>query len=227
MRRGDQGELMTYPPPGYDPRAQAKADKAYRKAMRPWYQKKRFLVPLVLLALVFVSSVLGSGAETDRPTATVAPSGGGPAAPAPVQADDAPPAFPGATADDVVAQAGQAITTDTGVTMTAGALKSTRSEFGGKPLLCTDVAYQNGSDETTSFNGGFDWKVQDPNGAILMNTFSGNENALNSGELAPGGKTSGQVCFESASASPKGTYVVLLDPSFRFGSERVAWINKL
>ncbi len=217
---------MTYPPPGYDPRAQAKADKAYRKAQRPWYQKKRFLIPLVLLALTFVSSVFGAS-DDGTPSATVTPSGGEAVPAAPAQADDAPPAFPGATKNDVVAKPGEAVTTDTGVTMTAAPLKVTKSQLGGKPLLCTDVNYQNGSDETASFNGGFDWKVQDPNGAILMNTFSGSDNALNSGELAPGGKTAGQVCFESGSASPKGTYIVLLDPSFRFGSERIAWINKV
>lgn len=39
--------------PGWDPKAQAKADKAYRKAQRPFYKKKRFIIPAALLARGF------------------------------------------------------------------------------------------------------------------------------------------------------------------------------
>jgi uncharacterized protein DUF4352 len=112
------------------------------------------------------------------------------------------------------------------ITTTSTALKPVKPQF-GNPQLCTDVSYANGSTETTSFNGGFDWKLQDPNGAILMNGFSGSDKQLAAGQLAPGGKVSGQVCFDAPRGSTAGQYVVLLDPSFRFTSDRIAWINTI
>jgi len=48
-------------------RADAKAEKAYAKASRPWYKKKRFIIPLALIALAIAGSALGS--ETSPPSA--------------------------------------------------------------------------------------------------------------------------------------------------------------
>jgi hypothetical protein len=71
----------TPPPPnwqgGDDPRASAKAQKAYAKAQRPWYKKKRFIIPLVILAIIVIASAAGAGGDkgsqkneaSDTPTA--------------------------------------------------------------------------------------------------------------------------------------------------------------
>lgn len=48
-------------------RADAKAEKAYAKASRPWFKKKRFIIPIALIAVVIVGSALSSGTT---PTAT-------------------------------------------------------------------------------------------------------------------------------------------------------------
>lgn len=48
---------------------------------------------------------------------------------------------------------------------------------------------------------------------------------LSSGELAPGGKMTADVCFDAKQGNSAGQYVVLLDPTFRFGSDRIAWVN--
>ncbi len=56
-----------------DARAQAKADKAYRKAMRPWFKKKRFVIPIALVAVTALSVAVGGG---DQPSSTVAGSAG-------------------------------------------------------------------------------------------------------------------------------------------------------
>jgi len=50
-----------HPPhsPG-NPRAEAKAAKAYAKAMRPWYKKKRVIIPAGLVALTMVGSAASS-----------------------------------------------------------------------------------------------------------------------------------------------------------------------
>jgi len=47
-----------------DARADMKADKARAKALRPWYKKKRFMIPLVLVALGIIASLGGGGGDT-------------------------------------------------------------------------------------------------------------------------------------------------------------------
>lgn len=47
-----------------DAKARAKADKAYRKASRPWFKKKRFWA-LGLLALLIIMAALSQGDDTD------------------------------------------------------------------------------------------------------------------------------------------------------------------
>lgn len=194
-------------------RAQASAEKAYRKAQRPWYRKKRFigLLAIALLIIVIVVSNSGGGGTTTTPGGSTA------------QDPAAPPAFPGATSDDVVAQAGEAVNAD-GLTVTTTALEEGDGTLG--ETLCTTATYNNGTDAPATFSL-FDWKLQDPNGAILMTGIIGSDNALSSGEIAPGGTASGDVCFTAPQGNPAGQYVVLLDPTFSFSSERIAWINTL
>jgi hypothetical protein len=54
-------------PPFADPRtakAAAAAEKAYRKAQRPWFKKKRFVLPIAFLVLLILLV-----ASPSRPTA--------------------------------------------------------------------------------------------------------------------------------------------------------------
>lgn len=66
-----QGGYEGNPPSGgyRDAKAQAKGAKAYAKAQRPWYKKKRFLIPLVLIAIIAAFSA-ASGGEDETTTAT-------------------------------------------------------------------------------------------------------------------------------------------------------------
>jgi hypothetical protein len=195
-------------------KAQARADKAYRKAQRPFYQKKRFFF-LAILAVIVITIIANTGGG-DEPGATV--NGG-----QQEQAAEFVPAFAGATEDDVVAEAGQAVTAD-GVTTTTTALTTGDSTLGD--TLCTTATYDNGSDAPAAFSS-FDWKLQDPNGAILSPTIAGSSNILRSGELAPGGTMTADVCFDAPQGDASGQFVVLLDPSFRFSSDRIAWLNNV
>jgi len=55
------------PPPGANhgdnPKAAAKAAKAYAKATRPWYKKKRFVIPIALVVLIVLISALNGGGD--------------------------------------------------------------------------------------------------------------------------------------------------------------------
>ncbi len=70
-----------------DARARAKADKAYAKASRPWYKKKRVIIPAVLVGLVGVGAVSGGGSDPEtltqaRPGSSAPAAGGGSSKPA-------------------------------------------------------------------------------------------------------------------------------------------------
>lgn len=57
------------PPYGDDPKAAAAAAKAYAKAQRPWFKKKRFILPLIVVAAVALASAgAGGGDETSEST---------------------------------------------------------------------------------------------------------------------------------------------------------------
>jgi ABC-type lipoprotein release transport system permease subunit len=53
-----------------NPKAEAKAAKAYAKAMRPSYKKKRFIVPLGLVALTIAGTAMSGGSDNSKPTAS-------------------------------------------------------------------------------------------------------------------------------------------------------------
>jgi hypothetical protein len=220
--------------PKRDARAQAMAEKAYRKAQRPWFKKKRVIVPLALVVIIGIGSVAGGGGE-DAPDAAVTPSpavaandAGQAAEPAadpvpaePAQpAEPAAPAFPGAEESDVVGQAGESLTLGD-VTVAAAALTPGDATLG--PTLCTAVTVTNGADETIDFNA-LDWKLQAPSGTILNTGFIGSSTMITAGQIAPGGTTSGDVCFDAEGAGA-GQFVVLYEPIFSFFSDRAAWVN--
>lgn len=218
-------ENTTLPDAKREGKAQAAAEKAYRKASRPWFKKKRFLLPLIIVAIIIIVNV-ANGGKTDT-SAAVAPSAdassaapAAPAAAAPAPAAEA--AFPGAKKDDVVGQAGAPLKVGD-ATVTSAPIANGDATFG--QTICTATTLSNGSKETISFNA-FDWKLQTPSGTILNPGFTGSKNTLNSGEIAPGGKASGDVCFDNKNAEA-GQFVVLYEPVFSFFSDRAAWINSL
>ncbi len=48
-----------------DGRARAKADKAYAKAMRPWWKKKRWILSLGFVLLAMIAAASGGGGDSD------------------------------------------------------------------------------------------------------------------------------------------------------------------
>jgi len=193
-------------------------------------QKKKPVWPWILLA-IFVVILLGFGAcvafvgrvanevTKDSPVTIERPDGSS-------QSGGSGPDFPGKQPNDTSVDAGGAVTSE-GVTTTSGPL-SRKQQF-GNTYLCTQVTIQNNSKEQAAFSALFDWKMQDPSGTTKDATVMGaaTESFLGSGEVAPGGTAKGDVCFESPQGTPSGTYIVLFDPTFRFSSNRIGWINKL
>lgn len=57
------------PQPTGNPKADAKASKAYAKASRPWYQKKRWWVVGIIL-IIAIGGALGGGGEDETTTAS-------------------------------------------------------------------------------------------------------------------------------------------------------------
>jgi hypothetical protein len=56
-------------------KADSAATKAKAKAMRPWFQKKRFIVPIALVAIIGISTATNSGGSDTTPTpSSVTPS---------------------------------------------------------------------------------------------------------------------------------------------------------
>ncbi|XAS68442.1 DUF4352 domain-containing protein [Micrococcaceae bacterium Sec5.7] len=196
-------------------KAQAAADKAYRKASRPWFKKKRFLFPLIIVAIIVITIVANAGKKEPAPSVNSSPP-----ASAAAPATEAAAAFPGAKKGDVVGQAGAALKIGD-ATVTSAPIANGDATFAA--TLCTATTLSNGSKETINFNA-FDWKLQTPSGTIVTTGFSGSKNMLSSGEIAPGGTASGDVCFDNKNAE-SGQFVVLYQPVFSFFSDRAAWIN--
>lgn len=88
--------------------------------------------------------------------------------------------------------------------------------------LCSKVTLKNEGDSEVSYNV-FDWKLQYPSGDIKDPTITGGD-ALNHGEIAPGGTARGDVCFEDDGGN--GQYILISEGLFTFSSERGAWITK-
>lgn len=129
--------------------------------------------------------------------------------------------FPGATADDVVGQAGETLTVGDVSVTTTGLTARTDDVLGGT-YSCSTVTYVNGGSDPATFNT-FDWSLQDPAGAARTVGIFGDNN-LQSGDLAPSGTVTGDICFEGET-SP-GQSVLLYDGSL-FGTERGAWLNTI
>jgi hypothetical protein len=208
---------------GYDPngpqspqdaKARAKAEKAYRKAQRPFYKKKRFILPaLFLLLIVIIVATAGGGGKT---SSTAASAGGAAGSGAPCAAD-----YADKQSKDVCADANDTVTLQ-GLTVTATALKSGSNGIGGTSL-CTDVTLKNDSGKSQDYNA-LNFKIQTPSGDVSTASAMGIGSTLNSGTLVAGGTKTGKLCRDDA--NEKGQYVVIYKPN-AFMDDRAVWLFKV
>ncbi len=213
---------------GYDPngpqtpqdaKARAKAEKAYRKAQRPFYKKKRFILPvLFLLLIVVIAATAGGGDKTTNTAATGAGSAAEGAAPGatPCAAD-----YADKQPKDVCADANGTVTLQ-GLTVKATPLQGTSNGIGGKSL-CSEISLKNDSGESQDYNA-LDFKIQTPSGDVSSTSTMGIGSTLNSGTLVAGGTKTGTICRDDA--TEKGQYVVIYKPN-AFMDERAVWLFKV
>lgn len=178
----------------------------------------------VIVLLIVLIAVVASGGDDDK--AAVSGDGGNSGSSSQDEGSGGGPDFTGKTKNDTSAEAGQTITKK-GIAITTTPLEAGGgdSSFSG-PQLCTSVTVKNDGDKQQSFNP-FDWKMQDPSGAARDTSFnSGDRPMLSSGEVAPGGSVTGDICFDGDPSANPGQYVLLYEGSI-FSSDRLAWLNTL
>lgn len=191
------------------------SNRAYRKASRPFYKKKRFIIPaLFLLLVVIIVATSGGGSKTSSTASSAGGSAGGGTPCAADYADKQP--------KDVCADANGAVTLQ-GLTVTATALTSSDNGIGGQSL-CTDVTLKNGSGESKDYNA-LDFKIQTPSGDVSTASAMGVGSTLNSGTLVADGTKTGKLCRDG-DTTEKGQYVVIYKPN-AFMDDRAVWLFKV
>jgi hypothetical protein len=109
---------------------------------------------------------------------------------------------------------GQTVDRD-GLQITAEPLRKVKPQYGDR-MVCSKVTYNNTGNQAASFNM-FDWKIQNP-AAVQSPATMAQDGGLQSGQLAPGGTVSGDVCATDPGA--KGDYLVINEAFF---ADPVRW----
>lgn len=187
-------------------KARAKADKAYRKASRPFYKKKRVLLPLALVGLMVLIVATSSGGGSEDPD-TVAAS----------TACEGK-TYPDQQQEDICADASNTVKFED-VTVTATPFKAQTDALSTK-ALCSDITIVNTSDESQDYNV-FDFKVQTPSGDVATTGVASFAGTLNSGTLIAGATKKGLVCTDDT--GERGQYVFIYKPN-AFSDSRGTWL---
>ncbi len=202
-------------------RADIKAEKAREKAMRPWYKKKRFIIPLVLVVLIVLAAVASGGGD-DKP-------GGSTATPAGDSADGGGDAgggevvlFPGrldAQGEDQERNIGEeARLSGYTAVVNSAEFVQTVSDFEDAGYVKINVTVTNRDDAAQPYNL-FDWRIQTPGGTVQDAGFV-SAATLGSGDLVSGGTVTGDIYFEVGAET--GDFFVVYKPD-PFDAARGVW----
>ncbi len=182
-------------------RADLEAAKARERALRPWYKKKRFIIPLALVALVVIGAIASGGEEGSSP--------GGEATSATVLRAH----IPGEATLEVGNE--KTLTRFTNVTFRREALPGnpfTRARA-GKTYMILDAEIQNLGRDDLDLNSTV-YRLKLPSGEIVNYTSIGGGEELSVGTtLTPGAKKAGQLVYEVPVPSTGQEYVVLWKPN--------------
>lgn len=130
--------------------------------------------------------------------------------------DQVHPVAPPVVKQGTSALLGQPLTND-GVQVLASPLFEGKDSF-GDPRVCSTVEYQNKGSDSTRLSM-FDWKLQTPDGVAINPTIGGTDNDLPYGDIIPGGRASGDICFDEAFAEEG--FVLIYEPSL--WSDGLTW----
>jgi hypothetical protein len=173
-----------------DAKAQGKADKAYKKAQRPFWKKKRFIIPVALIVLIIIIVAASSGSKDKNNNASNNDLSNGP---------------PPASADMKVGQTGH--TSDFDVTVygykdpqpppTSGV----DTPKAGNHYVSVDVQVKNTSSDQQSFSSLLAFHLLDAQNRQYDETVTTISPSAPEGEVAKGQAIRGFVVFEV----PNGT----------------------
>ena len=199
-------------------KADAAAAKAYAKAERPWYKKKRFMIPLVVVVIAIVASAAGSGDDDKDTTATndntEQPAGDGDTNTTKASEDDKHPNLypdrPDRQKEDQERAIGGPGVELSGYTTTVNTAEFVQSlsSFENSGYIVANVTIYNRDKSSQAFNV-FDFKIQSPDGVVEDPTFT-SKDYLESGDLVGGGTVTGDVFFDVGDAH--GDYYLIYKP---------------
>jgi Domain of unknown function (DUF4352) len=150
QRTWSEQQSMSIDTPSRNPKAEAKAAKAYAKAIRPWYKKKRVLIPVGLVVLAMVGAAAGSNSGSGGTNSSGASSGS--------VASGADHSKASSGADHASGKVGQAVT-NAGTTYKVTHVR-TADSIGDPDILgaradgefvIVDLSLTNNKDETKTF----------------------------------------------------------------------------
>jgi hypothetical protein len=201
-----------------DAKAQAKAAKAHAKAMRPWFKKKRVMLPLVLVVIIGIAvAASGGGDDTDK---TSTASGENQTVHDKNSSEANLWDRPDEKKGDKERELGQAADlSGYTATVTSAATQQSIDSFEDDGYLVAEVTLLNRDKSAQSYNP-FDWKLITPSGTIIDPCICGAEQ-LGSGDLTSGGTVSGRLIFETKGAP--GDYYVIFDPPDIANDNRGVW----
>lgn len=209
-------------------KADLAAERARAKALRPWYQKKRYMIPLGLLVLGMFGSLAGGDEEEDASTATTDTTAAVTTEATEAAGPEATTGPKAATTTRVDAQDEDHEATIGGpgvrfsgytTTVAAASFRQSVSDFEDDGYVVADVTIVNRDDKTQPFSIA-DWKLQTPGGQVLDVTFTSVDQLEAFGNLVQGGTVSGKVVWKVG--AEKGPFVIIYKPD-PFDAARGIW----
>jgi len=201
-------------------RADSKAEKAREKAMRPWFKKKRFIIPLVLVVIIIIAAIAGGGGDDATKVGT---------------AGDVPRSE-GSPTTASAAGAGQSAgsTFKVGEVVRKGSLDATvlssapftsTNQFAkpaaGKQFYAVELSLKNTGTKPATLSSLLQFKLRDSSNAQYDVAFTvGKEPKFPEGELTGGTTNRGFVTFEIPTGATGLQFV--FDANI-FGGGRITW----
>lgn len=124
----------------------------------------------------------------------------------------------------VTAVQGGETATDNGVSVLSEPLRLQKGTIGSDKYFCSLITMENGSSASVSYNI-FYWNLKNPEGYESNIDVFGSNKMLGSGDLSPGSKVKGDVCFKFDSIQ-SGQYTLTLQALFGDGPE-MQWVHQV